>query len=103
MDIQKVTEPDTTNSKVKKIKLEREIANHNDPTKTSVESTEISLDDHKYVQLSNDNLSKMISVIGDYGDGYMKVRKITLTILEVYEGSKYPDTCISEILLLGYQ
>ncbi len=44
-----------------------------------------------------------MSIIGDYGDGYAKVRKITITILEVYEGTKYSDTCISEVLLLGYR
>ena len=93
----------TTNGKIKKIKLEREVVNHKDPSKTSIETQEVILEDLDFIEISKNNLSKMMSIIGDYGDGYAKVRKITITILEVYEGTKYSDTCISEVLLLGYR
>lgn len=92
----------TTNGKVKKIKLEREIVNYDDPNKVSIETEEVRLKNLEFREITETNLNQMVSIIGDYGDGFVKVRKITLTILEVYEGSKYSDTCISEILLLGY-
>jgi hypothetical protein len=40
--------------------------------------------------------------IGDYAD-LDPMKKITLKILEVYTGTKYEDTCISEIFLYGDQ
>lgn len=93
----------TTNGKVKKIRLEREVVNYNDPNKVSIETEEVQLKNLDFRAITETNLNSMVSVVGDYGDGFVKVRKITLTILEVYEGSKYSDTCISEILLLGYK
>jgi len=92
-----------TNNRVKKIRMDREVVDYRDETKTSIKTVEISLEDLPYQEVSSENLAAMMSVLGDYGDGYQKVRKITLTILEVYKGSKYNDTCISEVLLLGYQ
>ena len=55
-----------------------------------------------YFTPTKTNLNTSMSIVANYGDSYQKVRKITMTVLEVYKGSKYSDTCISEVLLLGY-
>lgn len=93
----------TTNNKIKKLKIERELVDHQDPTKTKIETSLIGLQDLNFNEISNDNLSEMMSVVEDYGEGFYRVRKITLTILEVHKGSKYPDTCVSEVLLMGFK
>ena len=90
------------NNRIKKIRVERELTDFDDPSKMRVETEEIELKDLGYVKVDENTLGQIISVVGDYGEGYMRVQKITLTILEVYKGSKYSDTCISEIFLLGY-
>lgn len=35
-------------------------------------------------------------------EGYASYEKVRITILDVYKGSKYDDTCISELLIMGY-
>ncbi|HET8859294.1 NADase-type glycan-binding domain-containing protein [Marivirga sp.] len=93
----------TTNNKIKKLRIEREIVDYEDSTKTNIESREILLDDLEFKEVSNNNLSEMMSIVEDYGEGFSRVRKITLTILEVHKGSKYSDTCVSEVLLMGFK
>lgn len=49
------------------------------------------------------SLSQKPSFATDFGDmSFGILKKMRITILEVYRGEKYNDTCISEILLLGY-
>ncbi|MEQ9405078.1 MAG: hypothetical protein RIM99_15920 [Cyclobacteriaceae bacterium] len=93
-----------SNNRIKKIKLEREVVNHGDPTKTSIESSEVMLEDLAFSAIPNDNnFYSILNLVGEYGEGYQKIRKVTITILETYEGQKYNDTCISEIFLMGYE
>ena len=89
-------------SRVKKVRIDLECVDYRDSTKTIKETNEIQLDDIKYSKNNNDNFVKMVSIIRDYGDGLTKVNKITITILDVYKGNKYPNICITEILLLAY-
>ena len=89
-------------SRVKKVRIDLECVDYRDSTKTIKETNEIQLDDIKYSKINNDNFVKMVSIIRDYGDGLTKVNKITITILDVYKGNKYPNICITEILLLAY-
>lgn len=93
----------TENNRIKKLRLEIEYVDFNDSTKSIIESREISIKDIPFSSISKNNFGNMLSIIEDFGDGYLQIKKITLTILEVYKGTKYSDTCISEIFLLGYQ
>ncbi|MEM8897353.1 MAG: DUF4424 family protein [Bacteroidota bacterium] len=92
-----------SNNRVKKLRLEREVINYDDSTKIDHKVEIVDLDDLDFVYLTENNFGRMVSILGDYGLGFEKVKKITLTILEVHEGSTYDDTCVSEILLLGYR
>jgi len=89
-------------SRVKKVRIDLECVDYRDSTKTIKETNEIQLDDIKYSKINNDNFVKMVSIIRDYGDGLTQIKKITITILDVYKGNKYPNICITEILLLAY-
>lgn len=91
------------NNRVKKVRIEREVVNGGDPTKTSVETEEKLLKDLSVLETPDkNNFFKVLNLVGDYG-GYVEVRKVTITILDTYNGTKYNDTCISEILLMGYE
>jgi len=89
-------------SRAKKVRIDLEIVDYRDSTKTVTKTEEMQLDDIKYSKINNDNFAKMVSTIADYGDGFTQVNKITITILDVYKGNKYPNICITEILLLAY-
>ncbi len=91
------------NNRIKKLKIEIEYVDYKDSTKLDTESKEVMLQDFEFQDVSKNNFGNIISVISDYGEGYRKITKITLTILDVYKGTKYSDTCISELLLLGYE
>lgn len=80
-----------SNGRVKKIKVEKLVDG-------KWYAEEITLTEKAYDQTPG----AMLQIIGDYGEGYMPVEKLRLTILEVYPGSKYDDTCISELYLLGF-
>lgn len=89
-------------SRVKKVKIDLECVDYRDSTKTIVETNEISLKDISFSKINNDNFAKMVSIVGDYGYGSLIIKKITITILDVYKGRKYANVCITEILLLAY-
>lgn len=92
-----------SNNRIKRVKVEKEFVDYQDPNKTSVEVYEIDIKDIPFSNINLNNFYSLTSTIGDYGEGYAKIRSITITILEVYPGTKYNDTCISELYLLGYQ
>lgn len=92
------------NNRIKKVRLQLEY----DPT-DGYERAPDSLDDEyvlsdlPFAQLNEENCGQLIQIVGDFGEmGIRNVKKISLTILETYAGSKYNDTCISEIFLLKY-
>lgn len=99
----KNSETYTTNNRIKKVKIEKEIVDYQDPNKTSIKTYEQEIKDLPFSSINLSNFYSMTSTIGDYGEGYSKVRSISITILEVYKGTKYDDTCISELYLLGAQ
>ena len=88
------------NNRIKKLRIEKQVVDYKDSTKTRIDISEIELEDKPYVKIQKKSFDNMVSIIADYGDGWEKVRKVTLTILEVYKGNKFNDTCISEVLLL---
>jgi hypothetical protein len=92
-----------SNNRIKKLKIDIEYVDYKDSTKLDIESNEVVLKDFEFQDVSKNNFGSIISVIGDYGEGYRQITKITLTVLDVYKGIKYTDTCISELLLLGYE
>ncbi len=53
-------------------------------------------------KLNREVVAPFIDWVADFGDPYETTRSITLVIQEVYPGSKYRDTCISEVYLLGF-
>jgi len=91
------------NSRIKRIRIDKEFLSYAYPTEPDFERIEVELKDLKYIPIDNNNFSAMTQTLADYGEGYVKVKKLTITILEVYPGTKYDDTCISEIFLLGYE
>lgn len=92
----------TANNRVKRVKVEREVVDLQDLNTTSIEVEELEIQDLPFANIHLDNFYSLVTIIGNYGDGYQKVRSITITILEVYPGTKYDDTCITELYLLGY-
>lgn len=92
-----------SNNRIKKLKIDIEYIDYEDSTKLITESNEVLFNKLEYNEISKNNFGNIITIVGDYGDGYSKITKITLTILDVYKGTKYSDTCISELLLLGFE
>ncbi|WP_299711167.1 hypothetical protein [uncultured Tenacibaculum sp.] len=91
------------NNRLKKIKVEKEFIDYNDPNKTQSSSFEKTFEDKKFSSINTDNFYDLVTKVADFGDGYLKIKKVTITILEVYKGTKYNDTCITELFLLGYR
>ncbi|WP_442265729.1 NADase-type glycan-binding domain-containing protein [Tenacibaculum sp. ZS6-P6] len=91
------------NNRLKKIKVEMEFVDYNDPKKTQTSSFEKTFEDKKYSSINTNNFYDLVTKVGDFGEGYLKIKKVTITILEVYKGTKYNDTCITELFLLGYR
>lgn len=86
------------NNRVKKIRLETwRIDEEMNRSKVS-DSIDIDLEDIPFTQPININSFEVF----DNGDGASQVWKLKITILEVYKGRKYDDTCISGLYTLGY-
>ncbi|MEL6133629.1 MAG: hypothetical protein AAFR59_09730, partial [Bacteroidota bacterium] len=88
------------NARPKKIKVE--VYKENDAGDGQWQEMEVrELQNRRYQPLTSDNLAALAQPIMDVGDvGEWKIRKVRLTILEAYLGTKYPDTCISEVYFL---
>ncbi len=93
----------TKNNRLKKVKLEVEIVDYEDETKTKKNSKEIEFEDKEFTEITPLNFLSLSEIVDDYGEGFYKMKKVTITILEVYRGTAYNDTCISELFLLGYK
>ncbi|HAA10274.1 MAG TPA: hypothetical protein DCE41_00725 [Cytophagales bacterium] len=91
-----------TNARVKRLRVDYESVDYADPSKTRQSSEELTLEDRPFQRISDFNLFDSLDELSQFGDGSPKFRKITLTILEVYPGSQYEDTCITELFLLSY-
>jgi hypothetical protein len=61
----------------------------------------IELKQKQFNELNKNVQAPFMSWLADYGDSYRDVKKIRLSILEVFPGTKYDDTCISEVYFLG--
>ncbi len=101
---QKTAETYFNNSRIKKVKLEMLISS-NDITK--IEIREIELKDHsrddftpvfQYEYDQNIRNPRQSLITADDFDYEYSIKSVKITILEVYPGSKYEDTCISEII-----
>jgi len=85
-----------SNNRIKKIKV---IA----VQKNGVKREEIvDLPKREFDKLNRKAVAPFIDWVADYGDPYETTRSITLVIQDIYPGSKYHDTCISEVYLLGF-
>jgi hypothetical protein len=99
------------NNRIKKIKLDVEYQpgeyderNPSGESKKDLkkETTAIDLKQLQFNELNKNVQAPFISWLADYDDNYRRVNKIRLTILEVSPGTKYNDTCISEVYFIGY-
>lgn len=88
------------NNRIRKIRLDVEFRD-NWPENADPISVDIDLTEKQFNELNRNVQAPFISWLKDYGMGRV-VSKIRLTILEVARGTKYDDTCISELYLLGY-
>lgn len=90
------------NNRIRKIRLDVEYSGYwprnADPDGKA--SVDIDLAEKQFNELNRNVQAPFISWLADYGMG-RGVTKIRLTILEVARGTKYDDTCISELYLLG--
>jgi len=43
------------------------------------------------------------NLLTQYSDAYLRIYNMKITILDVYPGDKYNDTCISEIIVFGHE
>ena len=89
------------NNRPKKIRIEYDIVDYKDPKKRETEKREMDIPDKPFNEVTKENLFAT-AFVKDMGDGNMTVTRVRITILDVYKGKKYNDTCISELLLLGY-
>lgn len=88
----------TTNNRVKRVRLEFILAEGKDNYfKPGPE--EIELQDLPFQEIGDDNCGKLAQVLYSFGDGSVWIEGVKITILEVYKGSKYDDTCLSELIL----
>jgi len=95
------TKDETTYYNNNRIKTLR-ITVYNDENRVdTLRSKVISLEDKPYYQINSDNFAQMLTIIDDYGDSIQLIKRIRLTIEDVFPGRKYNDTCISELFLLG--
>jgi hypothetical protein len=88
------------NNRIKKIKIKVEYFGG-----TNFEEV-ITLEDRKYNEFNKKIFTCFLDKIfniGIYPDTFeKKVKKIRITILEVYPGEKYEDTCISELYIFEW-
>lgn len=87
------------NARIKKLKVEFIDGANENKYEDIVE-----FEDIDYNQIDRNYIYKTMQVIGNYGDGRLIQNDntyIKLTILDVYKGKKYQDTCISEMLIYG--
>jgi hypothetical protein len=87
------------NNRIKTLRIT--VYNDENKVDTSL-SKVVTLEDKSYYQINRDNFAKMLTIVDDYGDGFQLIKKIRLTIEDVYPGRKYNDTCISELFILGH-
>ena len=90
------------NNRIKKLRLDVEWDNWGNRS-GGKDSTEITLKEKQFNELNQNAEAPFISWLADYGDGYNRAKKVRLTILEVYPGTKYNDTPITELFILGEQ
>ena len=88
-----------TNNRIKKLKVEIEFVENEHRNSFS---EEIELEDIPYQLIDIKSFTPMASILFDSGDWGTKTKRIKLTILDVYKGTTYDDTCISELFLLDY-
>jgi hypothetical protein len=88
------------NNRIRKVRLDIE---YREPRRgdEGEKTVEIDLEEKQFNELNRNVQAPFISWLADYGMG-RAVSKIRLTVLEVTGGTKYDDTCISELYLLGY-
>jgi len=88
------------NNRIRKVRLDVEFDDSR-PGDVYPNSIDLDLTEKQFNELNRNVQAPFISWLQDYGMG-RAVSKIRLTILEVAKGTKYDDSCISELYLLGY-
>jgi len=84
-----------SNNRIKKIKLI--MIQKNGEKKEEI----VDLPKTDFSRLNREAVAPFIDWVLDNGDPYETTKNITLVIQEVYPGSKYHDTCISEVYFIG--
>jgi len=85
------------NNRIKKLKLE---VSWSDGRLYKAESV-IELNERQFNTFNSMAEAPFIDWLSDYGEAFREATRIRITILEVYKGTKYRDTPISEIVILG--
>ncbi|HRI60149.1 MAG TPA: hypothetical protein PK228_10515 [Saprospiraceae bacterium] len=91
------------NNRLKSLRVEFEFTS-DQSGETEIFSDTLSFTDLPWQQITDYNLAGICPIFKDGFEWYMDpVRRVRLTILETWPGKKYNDTCISEVLLLGWK
>lgn len=64
---------------------------------------EVELPKRKFQDFNPKQVLNFVDWIGDFGEGYGETEMIRLVIEDTWPGTKYKDTAISELYLLGYK
>ncbi len=63
----------------------------------------VTLAPRKFKDFNPKQIPDFVDWIGDYGDAYKETKYIKIIIDKTHPGTKYTDTAISELYLLGYK
>ena len=90
------------NNRIKKIRIEVRGSNTYENDALETLTYEVELPDRPYSAINEQSFATQLDIPYDVGEGAYgkRVRRVVLTILEVYPGTRYNDTCLSEIFLL---
>ncbi|MFN0033159.1 MAG: NADase-type glycan-binding domain-containing protein [Flavobacteriales bacterium] len=97
------TEADFYNySRVKKLRIQSDLGFYDMDTDSSSTYIDIELPDNPFNEILPQNLFVQSIPLFDRGDSGRFEEHLTFTILEVYEGRKYNNVCISDIYFLKW-
>ncbi len=88
------------NSRLRRVRVEYEMRFSEDE-EFRKEEIEVDLPDLPFRELTQENYGVQTHTLVEFGDYAPYMRRVRISILDTYPGTKYEDTCISEVILIG--
>ena len=88
------------NSRPRRVRVEYEMRFSEDE-EFRKEEIEVDLPDLPFRELTQENYGVQTHTLVEFGDYAPYMRRVRISILDTYSGTKYEDTCISEVILIG--